>query len=93
VSKGGGGGPWYKTSAFAQVMLVIVVFFFTWLALAAIRPGFTRVTPVDRNSEEEKKALCSSFSSAKGAAYAAGAAVLCAIGMLVLAIVPLGKSR
>lgn len=88
---GGNGVPWYKTSAFAQVMLIVIVFFMAWLILAAIRPPFTRKTPDNKNDDSERQLLCNSFSAGKGAAYAAGAAVLCAIGILVLALLPTGS--
>ena len=63
-------------------MLVIAVFFFTWTVLAAIRPPFTQ------KPKSAPDAGPNSFSSGKGAAFAAGAAILCGAGMLVLAFVP-----
>ena len=79
--------PWYQHTVFIQVMLVIGVFFFTWLVLAAIRPPFTRKPKPDVDVPGVDTGP-NSFSPGKGAAFAAGAAVLCAVGMLVLAFVP-----
>jgi hypothetical protein len=69
---------------FIQACLVVAVFLTAWVLLAAIRPPFTRDTTLDERHSDHR--CPDTFSAGKGAAFAAGAAGLCIIGMVLVGV-------